>query len=123
MSPEREHDSRGPRPRDTATPPTGEGRARWERARGAGRTRFILRRGVFTWGIPMAILTVLYKVVQEQGFVASPRMTATIRSAMVIAFVVFPLCGWLFGRWLWQTGEEQYDAKVRDPLNELGDEG
>jgi hypothetical protein len=88
------------------------------RERAMGRTRFIVRRGVVTWGIPMAILTVLYKVVQEQGFVASPRLTATLRSAMVVAFVVFPLCGWLFGRWLWQTGEERYEAKVRDSVDE-----
>jgi hypothetical protein len=83
-----------------------------------GRTRFILRRGVLTCGIPMAVLTTLYKVVQEQGFVASPTMTASLRSAMVIAFVVFPLSGWLFGRWLWQTGEERYQARMRDPIVE-----
>lgn len=124
MSPDREHDFHRSRPEraERADPSAqGDGRGRWERERGMGRTRFILRRGVFTWGIPMAMLTVLYKVVQEQGFVASPRMTATLRSAMVVSFVVFPLCGWLFGRWLWHTGEERFEARVRDPLDELPD--
>ena len=87
--------------------------ARWERERATGRTAFILRRGVFTWGIPAALLTIIYRVVQEQGFVASPQLTTSIRSATIIAIVVFPACGWLFGRWLWDTGEARHRAMTR----------
>ncbi len=87
--------------------------ARWEQERTAGRTSFILRRGVLTWGIPAALLTIIYKVVQEQGFVHTPELTATVRSAAMIAIVVFPLCGWLFGRWLWDIGEARYRAMTR----------
>ena len=88
----------------------------WEQERASGRTRFILRRGVLNWGIPAALLTVFYKIVQEQGLVWSPRLTESLRIAIVVAVIVFPLCGWLFGRWLWDTGETRYRARVRgDP--------
>lgn len=87
--------------------------ARWERQRAMGRTGFILRRGVLSFGIPITFLTIFYKVIQEQGFVRSPQLTANLRSAIVVAVVVFPLCGWLLGRWLWDTGEARYRAMTR----------
>jgi hypothetical protein len=88
--------------------------ARWEKNRAMGRTDFILRRGVLSWGVPAALLTIIYKVVQEQGFVATPRLTDGLRAAIIVALLVFPLCGWLFGRWLWTTGEARYRALVNE---------
>ncbi|HEX7123927.1 MAG TPA: hypothetical protein VF178_16235 [Gemmatimonadaceae bacterium] len=88
--------------------------ARWEKQRARGRTDFILRRGVVGWGFPAALLVVLYKIVQEQGFVLSPVLTDNVRTAIVIAFLVFPFCGWLFGGWLWRTGEDRYRALLRE---------
>lgn len=88
--------------------------ARWEKHRARGRTDFIVRRGVIGWGLPAALLTVLYKVVQEQGFVLSPQLTDNVRLAIVIAVVAFPICGWLFGGWLWRTGEHRYRTLVRE---------
>jgi hypothetical protein len=90
---------------------------RWEHERASGRTRFILRRGVLNWAIPAALLTVFYKLVQEQGLVWSPRMTDSLRTAIVIAVIVFPVCGWIFGRWLWDTGETRYRARVRGDMD------
>ena len=87
---------------------------RWARERAGGRRQFIWRRGVLGWGLPAAFLTVFYKVVQEQGLVWSPRMTESLRTAIVVAVIIFPLCGWLFGRWLWDTGETRYQARMRD---------
>ncbi len=88
--------------------------ARWERNRAGGRTDFIVRRGVLGWGLPAAVFTVLYKVIQEQGFVASPHLTDSLRSAIVLAIIVFPLCGWIFGRWLWTSGEQRYRTLLRE---------
>lgn len=85
----------------------------WERQRAGGRTRFILRRGVLGWGIPAAFLTIFYKVIQEQGLVWTPRLTDSLRTAVVVAIIVFPFGGWLFGRWLWDTGETRYEARMR----------
>lgn len=92
---------------------------RWERNRAMGRTRFIWRRGVFGWGIPVALITIAYQIVQEQGFVRRLVMTQHLRTGIAIAVLVFPLCGYLFGRWLWTTGEENYErmAQARGDAN------
>ena len=87
--------------------------ARWEKTRALGRTDFILRRGVFGWGIPAALLTIVYKVIQEQGFTA-PQLTVGLRTVIAVAVIIFPLAGALFGRWLWSTGEERYRALLTD---------
>ena len=78
-----------------------------------GRTLFIWRRGVFGWGIPVALLTIAYQIVQEQGFVRRLVMTQDLRAGIAVAVLVFPLCGYLFGRWLWTTGEENYERMVQ----------
>jgi hypothetical protein len=87
--------------------------AQWEQHRARGRTDFVLRRGVLGYGVPAALLAVAYRVVQEQGFVL-PHLTDSLRGAIAVALVVFPLCGGLFGRWLWNTGEARYHSLVRD---------
>ena len=87
--------------------------AAWERNRAMGRSTFIWRRGVFGWGIPVALITIAYQIVQEQGFVWRLVMTQHLRTGIAIAVLVFPLCGYLFGRWLWTTGEENYERMAR----------
>ena len=82
--------------------------ARWERNRAMGRTTFIWRRGVFGWGMPIALVTIAYQVVQEQGFVWRLVMTQHLKTGIGVAMLVFPLCGYLFARWLWTAGEENY---------------
>jgi hypothetical protein len=73
----------------------------------------VIRRGVLGYGVPAALLAVAYRVVQEQGFVL-PHLTDSLRLAIAIALVVFPLCGGLFGQWLWNTGEARYNSLLRD---------
>ena len=99
----------------STTPPDGSAAAiaRWERNRAMGRTMFIWRRGVFGWGIPVALITIAYQIVQEQGFVWRLVMSQHLRVGIGLAVLVFPLCGYLFGRWLWTTGEENYERMVR----------
>ena len=87
--------------------------ARWERNRAMGRSTFIWRRGVFGWGIPVALVTIAYQVVQEQGFVWRLVMTQHLKTGIGIAMLVFPLCGYLFARYLWTAGEENYQRMVR----------
>jgi hypothetical protein len=85
---------------------------RWERNRAMGRSTFIWRRGVFGWGVPVALVTIAYQVVQEQGFVWRLVMTQHLKTGIGVAMLVFPLCGYLFGRYLWTTGEENYERMV-----------
>jgi hypothetical protein len=91
----------------------GEGRpaaiVQWERNRAMGRTTFIWRRDVFGWGIPVALVTIAYQIVQEQGFVRRLVMTQHLKLGIGLTMLVFPLCGYLFGRYLWTTGEENYE--------------
>lgn len=88
-------------------------RRRWEEQRAHGRTAFIWRNGVLGWGLPAAVLTALYKLIQDQGLVLSPILTPTLRNALVLIVVVFPVLGWLFGGWLWERGEERH-ARLRE---------
>jgi hypothetical protein len=97
---------------DSATDGRPAAVARWERNRAMGRSSFIWRRGVFGWGIPVALVTIAYQVVQEQGFVWRLVMTQHLKTGIGVAMLVFPLCGYLFGRWLWTTGEENYERMV-----------
>ena len=97
--------------------------AAWERNRAMGRSLFIWRRGVFGWGIPVALVTIAYQVVQEQGFVWRLVMTQHLRTGIAIAVLVFPLCGYLFGRWLWTTGEENYERMARGDAEPQGIDG
>jgi hypothetical protein len=87
---------------------------RWEKYRAQGRTDFIVRRGVLGWGLPAALLTVAYKAFQEQGFVLPPHLTDSLRDAIVLALLLFPIVGALFGRWLWTAGEARYHALIRE---------
>jgi len=104
----------GEAPQTTEMPPDGrpDAIARWERNRAMGRSSFIWRRGVFGWGIPIALVTIAYQVVQEQGFVWRLVMTQHLKTGIGVAMLVFPLCGYLFGRWLWTAGEENYARMV-----------
>jgi hypothetical protein len=86
--------------------------ARWERNRAMGRSQFIWRRGVFGWGIPIALVTIAYQIVQEQGFVWRLVMTQHLKTGIGVAMLVFPLCGYLFGRWLWAEGERNYSRML-----------
>ena len=78
-----------------------------------GRSTFIWRHGVFGWGIPAAVLTVVYKLIQEQGFVWSLVMSERLRNGIGVAMVVFPACGWQLGRWQWKMGEAEYERVRR----------
>jgi len=101
----------------TASPPhevRPEAIARWERQRAMGRSTFVWRHGVVGWGIPAALLTVVYKLIQEQGLVWSMAMSDRLRNGIGVAMIVFPMCGWLLGRWLWKTGEANYARMLEE---------
>ena len=101
-----------PGPAETASEDRQAVMARWERNRAMGRSTFIWRRGVFGWGIPVALVTIAYQVVKEQGFVRQLLMTQHLKTGIGVAMLVFPLCGYLFGRYLWTAGEENYQRMV-----------
>ena len=110
----------GPLPsgRDRAGLLTPAARAEWERRRAGGRAAFIWRQGVLGFGAPAAVLSIAYKVVQEQGFAWSAALSPHLRQSIAVAAVVFPACGYLFGRWLWTTQEESYGRTMEEGKQE-----
>ena len=81
---------------------------RWEKLREHGRSHFVWRHGVGGWGLPAAIVTMLYKMVEAQGFAWSLQLTADLRHAFALIAIAFPALGYLFGGWLWTQGEARY---------------
>ena len=87
---------------------------RWEERRAGGRASFIWRYGVLGWGLPAALLTIAYAVIQEHGIMWSVPFSTRLRIAIAVAVVFFPTLGHLFGRRLWESGEERYQRLVRE---------
>jgi hypothetical protein len=87
--------------------------ARWERERSRGRSHFIWRRGVVGWGVPAAMLTIAYKAWQLHALGGAFAMTNDLRDGIALSVVVFPLCGYMFGSWLWTREEGEYEAHRR----------
>ena len=81
---------------------------RWEKLRAQGRSHFVWRHGVAGWGLPAAILTMLYKLVEAHGLVWSLQLSTDLRHAFALIALAFPALGYLFGGWLWTQGEARY---------------
>lgn len=86
--------------------------ARWARLRSGGRSAFVWRNGVVGWGLPAAVVTALYKVVETQGLAWPPTLPDELRPALVLIALVFPALGYLFGGWLWAQGEARFGARL-----------
>ena len=86
--------------------------ARWERYRAGGRSHFVWRYGVVGFGVPMAVVAVVYKLVQEQGLNWSLVMSTHLRLGIAVAVVAFPLFGYFFGGRLWDSQEESYGRTI-----------
>lgn len=84
---------------------------RWERQRSSGRSHFVWLHGVAGWGIPAALLTMGYKLVEARGLAWSSTfpLSTDLRHAFALIAVAFPALGYLFGGWLWAQGEARYE--------------
>ena len=90
---------------------------RWETLRANGRSAFVWRNGVVGWGLPAALVTGAYKVIQEQGLGWPPELTDGLRTALVLIALVFPALGYILGGWLWAQGEARH-ARLLDEAGE-----
>jgi len=90
---------------------------RWETLRANGRSAFVWRNGVVGWGLPAALVTGAYKVIQEQGLGWPPELTDRLRLALVLIALVLPALGYILGGWLWAQGEARY-ARLLDEAEE-----
>ena len=88
------------------------GLRRWARMRANGRSAFVWRNGVVGWGLPAALVTALYKIVENQGVAWPLEVPAELRLALALIALVFPALGYLFGGWLWTQGEARYGREL-----------
>ncbi len=103
-----------PDTRDAAATAEADARRRWAAQSAHGRSAFIWRYGVLGWGLPAALLTIAYAVIQEHGLGWRAAMqepySAKLRAGIAVAVVLFPAVGHLLGRRLWDAGTRRFGA-------------
>jgi hypothetical protein len=72
---------------------------KWAKLSQLGRTQYVLRYGVLGWGIPTAIVFSLIQGYRSgwDGFLVQ----------LILALIIFPLGGILFGRIMWRLLEKK----------------
>jgi len=79
---------------------------RWGRTRAMGRSAFIWRHGVLSYGVPAGALTSVYHLVRLRGRLWPVSATADLWLGVAIAFGVCGMAGYQLGARLWAMGEE-----------------
>ena len=82
--------------------------AKWQEIRERGFWRFVLLRGVLTWGLGTALLYCLIMwLVSDQD----------IRLLLPISLVIFPIVGIFWGAFVWWFAERKFKqpAPASDP--------
>jgi hypothetical protein len=77
---------------------------KWAKLREQGRSRFVWLYGVLGWGVSTAILFSLWNGIRDgwDGFFFK----------LIPALVLFPLGGYLWGRFMWWFLETMHDGAV-----------
>ena len=78
--------------------------SRWEIMRKLGKRKYIIKYGIFFWGIPMAILGILL----QYFFQSTYRNSQTIIINVFLTIIIFLLGGLLYGLFMWTYLEKQY---------------
>ena len=81
--------------------------AAWERMRTRGRTRYIWRKGVIGWGLPVGLLVTLFGF-SQRGF-SIP--------GLACAFVIWPTAGYCVGAITWGISERRYNEVLTRSRN------
>lgn len=77
---------------------------KWELIRRKGPLHFILLRGGLFWGLSMFIIMALVNKPFSDGFVSN---------IAIIHYVVWPVCGILFGILNWYIWERSYKKQIQ----------
>ena len=78
--------------------------SKWGVMHKLGKRKYILKYGIFFWGIPMAILGILLQYVFNNTY----RNTQIIIINFFITIIIFLLGGLLYGLIMWTYFERQY---------------
>ena len=87
---------------------------RWRKMRAGGRSAFVWRHGVVGWGLPAAIVTAAYKVIERLGLGWPSELPPDLHVPLALIALVFPALGWVLGGWLWTQGEARHRALLRE---------
>lgn len=81
---------------------------KWVKIREKGKQRFVLVNGVLGWGATTAILwSVLMELIE-------PSQNIWVRP--IIALIIFPIAGVVFGHLMWDKSEKAYEKETRKAL-------
>ena len=81
---------------------------KWAKTREKGKQRFVLVNGVLGWGVTTAILwCVLMELIE-------PSQNIWVRP--IIALIIFPIAGIVFGHLMWDKSEKAYEKETRKAL-------
>jgi len=75
----------------------------WKKSREQGKLKFVLLRGVLSWGIPMFLLMTFTLNKPETGF--TPQF-------ITINALIWALAGAVFGLTVWFIGENSFHKEV-----------
>lgn len=87
---------------------------RWARLRAGGRSAFVWRQGVVGWGLPAALVTGAYKVIERLGLGWPDALPPDLHLPLALIALVFPGLGWVLGGWLWTQGEVRHRQLLRE---------
>jgi hypothetical protein len=79
---------------------------RWRVIRERGERAYILRYGVVYWGVSMAVLFSLAPILNIE-------FDHLWWFKVLLAWVLFPLGGYYYGRWMWKFMEQKYREERR----------
>ena len=72
----------------------------WRQTRDQGETKYVWTHGVLLWGMSSGIIWLILIATFGSGEFGLWRLT--------IALVVFPIIGYLYGKWSWKNNELRY---------------
>ncbi|PRO69001.1 hypothetical protein [Alteromonas gracilis] len=81
---------------------------KWVKIREKGKQRFVIVNGVLGWGVTTAILwSVLMELIE-------PSENIWVRP--IIALIIFPIAGVVFGHLMWDKSEKAYEKETGKAL-------
>jgi ABC-type multidrug transport system permease subunit len=80
-------------------------REKWEKVRARGKKRFVFFNGIIGWGLPTAFLYTSAMTYMDQGAL---EFNDAFYRLLLIAIVLFPIGGVVFGLWVWNWSERAY---------------
>jgi hypothetical protein len=84
---------------------------RWEEMRAKGKMNFIIHNGVLRWGLGAAILFAILKTYTDGGVGSITFHNTDFVQILIIALVIFPIGGYFWGNWVWNSYAKKYSRK------------